>query len=70
MVYIGGCVSSSSSKAEDSRELSPLQLGTMTWEAPMGHKGTLLTGHAAVTMGRSRLLCFGCVILPAGPTAA
>ena len=59
MVLLGG-VCTSAPGAEECRELCPLHLASMAWEAPMGRRGTLLHSHAAVPAGRNRLLCLGC----------
>ena len=55
LVYLGGLAGGSGSEA---RELSSLQLPSLTWDAATGHRA-LLQGHGAVATSRTKLLTFG-----------
>lgn len=65
LVYLGGLPGAAGA---DVRELSSLQMPTLTWDAATGHRAQL-QGHAAVAVSRAKLLTFGYGLLKGLTTA-
>ena len=55
LVYLGGLPGAAGAEV---RELSGLQMPTLTWDPATGHRAQL-QGHGAVAISRAKVLTFG-----------